>query len=123
MSSDTSRWLLLVFLQVLLVLLLPLVLAGCSYNLQGEWHGTSDYFNAPFTAEINQSNTGSLGGVYQDLHDKGSIDGMHNGSANVLFRANFGDTGLLFEGKFIHKNEVEGTLTRTGGVHKFTMVR
>lgn len=109
--------------QLLVAVLCSIGLAGCTRSLQGHWSGTSDYFNAPFTMDITQAADGRLSGVYQDQHDKGTVDGTYNGEPTCAFRVNFGDTGLLFDGTFEGRKRVVGTFRRTGGQHNFEMTK
>ncbi len=109
--------------QLLVVVLCSLGLTACTRSLQGQWSGTSDYFNAPFTMDITQAADGRLSGTYQDQHDKGFVDGTYNGEPTCSFRVNFGDTGLLFDGTFEGTKKVVGTFRRTGGTHDFEMTK
>jgi hypothetical protein len=109
--------------RTLVALVLCLGLAGCSRSLEGQWSGTSDYFNAPFTMTIAQAPDGTLSGTYQDQQDKGTVDGTYNGEPACAFRVNFGDTGLLFDGQFQGRKKVVGTFKRTGGQHNFEMTK
>lgn len=80
-----------------------------SSTLTGRWSGASDYINAPFTIDLQQSGT-SLSGQYRDQKDSGSVSGTVSGSSIVL-DVNFGDTGMRMTGVVATINRITGTIS------------
>ena len=92
-------------------------------NVAGQWTGTSNYFNAPFTFDLTQSGS-QIGGRYVDRNDQGFVSGVVNGTSVVL-DVNFGDTGIRFEGTIQNANRIRGTIRGgvIGGTYNFEMTR
>jgi hypothetical protein len=92
-------------------------------NLAGQWSGTSNYFNAPFTFDLTQTGN-HIGGRYRDQHDQGFVAGIVN-IGSVILDVNFGDTGIRFEGSIEDPNRIRGIIRGSviGGPYTFEMNR
>jgi hypothetical protein len=76
--------------------------------LTGHWSGTSDYINAPFLIDLQQSGT-SVTGRYIDQKDSATVNGTVSGSS-ITMDVSFGDTGMRMTGTVLSTSRILGSI-------------